>query len=216
MVSALLSSAETVIDASAQPVPAVTDDAALVQRARANDTAAFDELVERYKSRVYATIYHMTSNHEDANDLAQDTFIRAYKNLHRFKGDSSFYTWIYRIAVNTTINFLNSHRRRAKQNLSLDDVDARIQDDPDFIERTSGEGPDREVAANELMRQLNAALQKLSPDHRLVVTLYDIQGLSHAEIARITNSSEGTVRSRLYYARLQLQQLLRRYLPEKS
>lgn len=200
----------------AQPVSALGDDAALVERARANDPAAFDELVERYKQRVYATIYHMTSNHEDANDLAQETFIRAYKNLHRFKGDSSFYTWLYRIAVNTTINFLNSHRRRAKNFLSLDDVDARIQDDPDFIERTSGAGPDGEVAANELMQQLNVALQKLSPDHRLVVTLYDIQGLSHAEIAKITNSSEGTVRSRLYYARLQLQQLLRRYLPEKN
>ena len=97
----------------------------------------------------------------------------------------------------------------------LDDVDARVQDDPDFIERTRGEGPASEVAANELMEQLNAAMQKLSADHRLVVTLYDIQGLSHAEIAKITNSSEGTVRSRLYYARLQLQQLLKRYLPER-
>ena len=203
------------MDLPTQPVSAVGDDAALVERARGNDPAAFDELVERYKQRIYGTIYHMTSNHEDTNDLAQETFIRAYKNLHRFKGDSSFYTWIYRIAVNTTINFLNGHRRRSKSQLSLDDVDARIQDDPDFIERTSGDGPDREVAANELMEQLNTALQKLSADHRLVVTLYDIQGLSHAEIARITNSSEGTVRSRLYYARLQLQQLLRRYLPER-
>ncbi|MCX6900170.1 MAG: sigma-70 family RNA polymerase sigma factor [Verrucomicrobia bacterium] len=204
------------MDLPTQPVSALGDDAALVERARANDPAAFDELVQRYKQRIYGTIYHMTSNHEDANDLAQETFIRAFKNLHRFKGDSSFYTWIYRIAVNTTINFLNSHRRRSKNFLSLDDVDARVQDDPDFIERTSGEGPAGEVAANELMRQLNVALQKLSPDHRLVVTLYDIQGLSHAEIAKITNSSEGTVRSRLYYARLQLQQLLKRYLPEKN
>ena len=204
------------MDLPTQPVSALGDDAALVERARANDPAAFDELVQRYKQRIYGTIYHMTSNHEDANDLAQETFIRAYKNLHRFKGDSSFYTWIYRIAVNTTINFLNSHRRRSKNFLSLDDVDARIQDDPDFIERTSGEGPSGEVAANELMEQINTALQRLSPDHRLVVTLYDIQGLSHAEVAKITNSSEGTVRSRLYYARLQLQQLLKRYLPEKN
>ena len=203
------------MDIPTQPVSAVSDDAALVERARANDPGAFDELVERYKQRIYGTVYHMTSNHEDANDLAQETFIRAFKNLHRFKGDSSFYTWIYRIAVNTTINFLNSHRRRSKNHLSLDDVDARVQDDPDFIERTSGEGPATEVAAKELMEHLNAALQKLSPDHRLVVTLYDIQGLSHAEIAKITNSSEGTVRSRLYYARLQLQQLLKRYLPER-
>ena len=203
------------MDIPAQPVSAVSDDAALVERARANDPGAFDELVERYKQRIYGTVYHMTSNHEDANDLAQETFIRAFKNLHRFKGDSSFYTWIYRIAVNTTINFLNSHRRRSKNHLSLDDVDARVQDDPDFIERTRGEGPASEVAANELMEQLNTAMQKLSADHRLVVTLYDIQGLSHAEIAKITNSSEGTVRSRLYYARLQLQQLLKRYLPER-
>ena len=203
------------MDIPTQPVSAVSDDAALVERARANDPGAFDELVERYKQRIYGTVYHMTSNHEDANDLAQETFIRAFKNLHRFKGDSSFYTWIYRIAVNTTINFLNSHRRRSKNHLSLDDVDARVQDDPDFIERTRGEGPASEVAANELMEQLNAAMQKLSADHRLVVTLYDIQGLSHAEIAKITNSSEGTVRSRLYYARLQLQQLLKRYLPER-
>ncbi|MFA6563977.1 MAG: sigma-70 family RNA polymerase sigma factor [Verrucomicrobiia bacterium] len=204
------------MDLPTQPVSALGDDAALVERARANDPAAFDELVQRYKQRIYGTVYHMTSNHEDANDLAQETFIRAFKNLHRFKGDSSFYTWIYRIAVNTTINFLHSRRRRSQNHLSLDDVDARLQDDPDFIERTSGESPAGEVAANELMRQLNVALQKLSPDHRLVVTLYDIQGLSHAEIATITNSSEGTVRSRLYYARLQLQQLLRRYLPEKN
>ncbi len=216
MLSALVSSAETVTDLPEQPVSAISDDAALVERARANDPAAFDELVQRYKQRIYGTTYHMTSNHADANDLAQETFIRAFKNLHRFKGDSSFYTWIYRIAVNTTINFLHSRHRRAQNHLSLDDVDARIQDDPDFIERTSGEGPAGEVAANELMVQLNKALQKLSPEHRLVVTLYDIQGLSHAEIAKITNSSEGTVRSRLYYARLQLQQLLKRYLPERG
>lgn len=202
------------MDLPVQPVSPRKEDEALVARARENDPAAFDALVERYKQRIYSTIYHMTSNHEDANDIAQEVFIKAFKNLHRFKGDSSFYTWIYRIAVNCTINFLK--RRRAKNHYSLDDVDATIQNDPDFIEKTSGEGPTREVAANEMMEKLNAALQRLSPNHRLVVTLYDIEGRSHGEIAQVMNCSEGTVRSRLFYARLQLQELLKKYLPEKA
>lgn len=184
-------------------------------RARANDPAAFDALVERYKQRIYSTCYHMTSNHEDANDLAQETFIRAFKYLDRFKGDSSFYTWIYRIAVNTTLNFLARRRRTANQ-MSLDDADANIQNDPAFIAATRQDGPTGQVNANELMDALNVAVQKLSPPHRLVVTLYDVQGFSHAEIARIMNCSEGTVRSRLFYARLQLQQLLKPFLAEKA
>ncbi|MCX7826959.1 MAG: sigma-70 family RNA polymerase sigma factor [Verrucomicrobiae bacterium] len=194
---------------------ALAEDAALVARARANDPSAFDALVERYKQRIYTTCYHMTSNHEDANDLAQETFIRAFKYLDRFKGDSSFYTWLYRIAVNTTLNFL-AKRRRAANQCSLDDVDADIQNDPDFIAATRQEGPTGQVSAHELMEALNVALQKLSPPHRMVVTLYDVQGFSHAEIAKIMNCSEGTVRSRLFYARLQLQQLLKPFLPKKA
>ena len=200
---------------SLQQDGARSEEEQLVARARANDATAFDELVERYKQRIYSTVYHMTSNHEDANDVAQETFIKAFKNLHRFKGDSAFYTWLYRIAINCTINFLKK-RRRTSGHLSLDDVDANLQNDPDFIERTRGEPPTRDVAANELMQRLNEALQQLSENHRLVVTLYDVQGLSHSEIASMMNCSEGTVRSRLYYARLQLQELLKDYLPEKS
>ena len=189
------------------------EETALIERARGGDLPAFDQLVERYKQRIYSTIYHMTSNHADASDVAQETFIKAFKNLDRFKGDSAFYTWLYRIAVNNTINFV---KRRRANHVSLDDVDAAIQNDPDFIERTSDDGPTREVAANQLMRRLNVALQKLSPSHRLVVTLYDIEGMQHGEIAKIMNCSEGTVRSRLFYARAQLQELLKDFLPEKD
>lgn len=189
------------------------EEAALIDRARGGDLPAFDHLVERYKQRIYSTIYHMTSNHADANDVAQETFIKAFKNLDRFKGDSAFYTWLYRIAVNNTINFI---KRRRANHVSLDDADAGIQNDPDFVERTTSDGPTRAVAANQLMRRLNEALQKLSPNHRLVVTLYDIEGMQHGEIAKIMNCSEGTVRSRLFYARAQLQELLKDFLPGKE
>jgi RNA polymerase sigma-70 factor (ECF subfamily) len=188
------------------------DDEALVARAQRGDGAAFDVLVERYKQRLYATVYHMTANHEDANDLVQDTFIKAYRSLRSFKGQSSFYTWVYRIAVNRTINFLKRHRRRSANQTSLDDVDAAIEHDPDFVALMSHDTPRREVGLHELQQRLNEALQELSEPHRAVVTMHDIQGMTHADIAKIMNCSEGTVRSRLFYARQQLQQLLSDYL----
>jgi RNA polymerase sigma-70 factor (ECF subfamily) len=161
--------------------------------------------------RIHAMTYHMTGNHENANDLTQEAFIKGYKNIHKFKGDSSFYTWIYRVAVNHTINFLKRHRGPHYQ-VSLNDPDSTIENDPDFIAATSGDGPTRAVALNELQEALNEALQKLSEPHRMVVTLYDIEGLSHGEIAKIMKCSEGTVRSRLFYARQQLQKLLKDWL----
>ena len=97
------------------------DEMALVQRARDGDLSAYDDLVRRYQERIYATIYHMTANHEDANDLAQEAFIKAFQALDSFKGGSSFYTWVYRIAVNKTINFLK--QRKMKNQMSLDDLD---------------------------------------------------------------------------------------------
>lgn len=186
------------------------DDEILVARARRGEGAAFDVLIERYKERLYATVYHMTSNHEDANDLVQDTFIKAYKSLGSFRGHSSFYTWLYRIAVNRTINFLK--RRKNRNQFSLDDLDSAIQSDPDFVELMSHVTPRREAGLTELRDKLNEALQKLSEPHRAVVTMHDIQGMTHADIAKVMNCSEGTVRSRLFYARQQLQGLLSDYL----
>lgn len=186
------------------------DDEALVARAQHHDTRAYDQLVERYKERLYATVYHMTSNREDANDLVQETFIKAYKSLRSFKGQSSFYTWVYRIAVNRTINYLKRGRNRT--HYSLDDVDSGIQTDPDFVELMAVDTPRREAGLHELQRQLNVAMQKLSDNHRAVVVMHDVQGMTHADIARVMGCSEGTVRSRLFYARQQLQGLLSEYL----
>jgi len=183
---------------------------ALVRRAKDGDLQAYDELVQRYQERIYATIYHMTSNHEDANDLAQDAFIKAFQALKSFKGGSSFYTWIYRIAVNKTINFLK--QRRHKGHMSLNELDFNAENDPDLVALVSDKTPQRDAGLNELKEKLNEAMQRLSEPHRLVVALHDVQGLAHEEIAEIMDCNIGTVRSRLFYARQQLQGYLADYL----
>jgi len=190
--------------------PAVTEESVLVSRAQRGDLAAYDDLVRRYQERIYATIYHMTSNHEDANDLAQDTFIKAFQALKSFKGGSSFYTWVYRIAVNKTINFLKQRKNRT--HMSLNDLDFNAEHDPDLLALVSDKTPRREAQLAELQQKLNEALQKLSEPHRLVVTLHDVQGLAHEEIAQIMDCNVGTVRSRLFYARQQLQATMSDYL----
>jgi RNA polymerase sigma factor (sigma-70 family) len=186
------------------------DDLQLVEQAQQGSLSAYDALVKRYQERVYATVYHMTANHEDTNDLVQETFIKAYQALHSFKGDASFYTWLYRIAVNKTINFLK--QRRAHAQLSLNDLDLNAESDPDLVALISEKTPRRDAGLSELQEKLNAALQKLSEPHRLVVTLHDVQGLSHEEIGEIMDCNVGTVRSRLFYARQQLQAWLADYL----
>jgi RNA polymerase sigma factor RpoE len=193
-------------DAPASVAAAQVDEMSLVKRARQGDLAAYDDLVRRYQERIYATIYHMTSNHEDANDLAQEAFIKAFQALKSFKGGSSFYTWVYRIAVNKTINFLKQRKNRAQ--MSLDDLDFNAEHDPDLVALISEKTPRREINLAELQEKLNASMQKLSESHRLVVTLHDVQGLSHEEIAEIMDCNIGTVRSRLFYARQQLQAYL--------
>ncbi len=190
--------------------PPPVEDLELVRRAQKGDGVAYDDLIRRYQERVYATIYHMTSNHEDANDLAQETFIKAFQALKSFKGDSSFYTWIYRIAVNKTINFLKQRKNRT--HMSLNDIDFNAENDPDLVALISDKTPRRDIGLSELQEKLNEAMQKLSPVHRLVVTLHDVQGLSHEEIGKIIDCNIGTVRSRLFYARQQLQAYLSDYL----
>src|SRR6201994_839959 len=175
----------------------------LIRRARLGEMGAYDTLVRRYQERIYATLYHMTSNHEDANDLAQESFIKAYSALKSFKGGSSFYTWLYRIAVNKTINFLK--QRKNKYHLSLNDMDINAENDPDLVALASDKTPFRDANLSELQKKLNEALLKLSEPHRMVVVLHDVQGQSHDEIAEIMGCNIGTVRSRLFYARQQLQ-----------
>jgi RNA polymerase sigma-70 factor (ECF subfamily) len=196
--------------ATTAPAAEQTAEEALVHRAKRGDLSAFDELVRRYQERIYTTVYHMTANHEDANDLAQETFIKAYQALRSFKGESTFYTWLYRIAVNKTLNFLKQRKNRPQ--MSLNDLDFNAERDPDLMGLVSHQTPRREASLAELQEKLNEAMQKLSEIHRLTVTLHDVQGLSHEEISQIMDCNEGTVRSRLFYARQQLQAYLADYL----
>ena len=187
----------------------VNEDVELVARTQAGDPAAFDRLVVKFSPRLYGLVYNMTSNHEDTNDLLQDIFAKAYRSINGFRGKSSFYTWVHTIAVNMTINFLKKRGRRFQ--MSLDDVDANVQNDKEFIELTATSSPVREADLGELQQRLNEAMMRLSPEHRAVVTMFDIQGMPHAEISKIMGISEGTVRSRLFYAHRQLQNYLEEF-----
>lgn len=196
---------------AADNAPAATEptDNELVARTQEGDPSAFDVLIRKYSPRLYGLVYHMTSNHEDTNDLLQDIFAKAYRSIKGFRGQSSFYTWLHTIGVNMTINFLKKRGRRFS--LSLDDVDSNIQNDKEYLELTATSDPVREANLGELQRRLNEAMQKLSNEHRMVVTMFDIQGMPHAEISKILGVSEGTVRSRLFYAHRQLQNYLEEF-----
>ena len=198
------------VPSSEPEAPVLENEDVLVRGARRGDLKAYDELVKRYQQRIYATIYHMTSNHEDANDIAQESFIKAFQALKSFKGGSSFYTWLYRIAVNKTINFLKQRKNRL--HMSLNDIDFNAEHDPDLMALISEHTPRRAAGLSELQKKLNEALMKLSEPHRLVVVMHDVQGHSHEEIAETMDCNVGTVRSRLFYARQQLQGYLADYL----
>jgi RNA polymerase sigma-70 factor (ECF subfamily) len=193
------------------PDDGMPPDDELVSRARGGDTRAFDDLVRRYQRRIYALVYHMPSNREDADDLVQETFSKAYRSLRRFHGRSSFYTWIYSIASNLALNLLRKRKRRPT--MSLDALDEEgFGNDPAFVDSgILGDTP-RRVRMNEIQKKLNDCLQKLSDDHRAVVTMHDIEGMPHADIAKILGVSEGTVRSRLFYARRLLQSMMAEFL----
>jgi RNA polymerase sigma-70 factor (ECF subfamily) len=185
-------------------------DLALVQRVQAGDVRAFDVLIQKYRERLYAIIYNLTANREDASDLAQEAFIRAFRSIGRFKGDSSFFTWLYRIAVNASLTHLK--RNRLRRFFSFDNLSEEISQSELAETLADKLKTDKPMLIKELQEKLNEALQRLSLNHRTVVILFEIEGLSHQEIAQVMECSEGTVRSRLHYAKLQLQSYLQDYL----
>jgi len=187
-------------------------DRAVVHRVQAGDVAAFDQLIMKYRERLYAVVYNMTSNREDTADLVQDAFIKAFQSINRFGGQSSFFTWLYRIAVNATLTHLRKNKLRTF--FSLEHVNENDRPSAEVIAALTDDtnGAERGTFVKELQEKLNEAMHKLSIKHRTVVTLFEIDGLSHQEIAEITGSSVGTVRSRLHYAKQLLQSELQTYL----
>lgn len=186
-------------------------DRSIVQRVQAGEVAAFDQLVVKYRERVYGVIYNLTSNREDAADLTQDAFIKAFQSLNRYQGQASFFTWLYRITINSTLTHLRKNSRRTF--FSLEKLDEDDRQSAEVIEAlTDTTGAERDAFVRELQEKLNEAMQKLSIKHRTVVTLFEIDGLSHQEIAEIMDCSVGTVRSRLHYAKQLLQSELHAYI----
>ncbi|HCP44709.1 MAG TPA: RNA polymerase subunit sigma, partial [Deltaproteobacteria bacterium] len=166
----------------------------------------YQSLVQRYQGRVYAVAYGMMRNREDAREMAQEAFIKAYNSLPHFRRESSFYTWIYRITVNLCID---SQRKayRARE-IALDE-----QMLPSHISNQTGPtpilGPSQSYARKELRGHIKEAIDQLPDDQRRVIVLREVEGLSYKEIAESTGAAEGTVMSRLYYARKRLQELLK-------
>lgn len=187
------------------------DDHALVQRSRAGDREAFGQLVVRYEQRLFATLVRLTGSNDSAQDVLQDAFVQAYVKLDGFQGQSSFYTWIYRIAVNRAL----SDRRKRREVVPLDASDGsttRLEpaEDPERAD------PMRPLVASERNQMIQAALDRLSPEHRAVVVLKDLDGKSYDEIAAILDINIGTVRSRLHRARSELKRRLAPLLDENA
>ena len=183
----------------------------LVEKAVSGSFEAFDQIMVHYRERLYGVIYNMTMNHSDAADLTQETFVKAFRSISKFKQKSSFFTWLYRIGVNLTLTFLK--RKRSKKFFSFDHFFGESDKIDTNIEFSSKDFTSvKNTLLNELHEKLNEALSKLSDKHRTIVVLYEIDGLSHREISQIMKCTEGTVRSRLHYAKVQLQSLLKDYI----
>lgn len=186
-------------------------DLEVVRRVQNGEVGAFDQLVLKYRGRVYSVVYNLTSNREDAADLTQDAFIKSFQSINRFQGQSSFFTWLYRIAVNSTLTHLRKNRLRTFFSFEKINEDDKVSSEV-IAALTDTTGADHETFARELQEKLNEAMQKLSIRHRTVITLFEIDGLGHQEIAEIMNCSVGTVRSRLHYAKQLLQSELQPYI----
>lgn len=191
------------------------DDTTLVERCQQGDQAAFRALVERYQRKVFNLAYGMVRNPDDAMELVQEAFVKAYRNLERFQGSSSFYTWLYRITVNVCIDFI----RRTKKTAAPLDYDDRVahheevnQGEFPLVSSMGTETPSRVQGRRELGEQIQRALEGLSEAHREIVLLREVEGLSYSEIAEALDIPKGTVMSRLFHARQNLQRVLRPYV----
>ncbi len=193
----------------ATPAQVDVSEVELVRQCQAGRSEAFDELVIRYRTRVFAMIYNMVHNEQDAWDLAQESFVKAWKSIKRFRRHSSFYTWIYRIVMNVTIDWL---RKKQIKGAGTEFDDAVQMKDIDPASRTVPKAdplPHQQLEHAEIRARIDRAIKQLSPEHRAVILMKEIEGMQYHEIAETLGCSIGTVMSRLFYARKKLQHLLR-------
>jgi RNA polymerase sigma-70 factor (ECF subfamily) len=193
--------------ASSQNEADAVADADLVRTAQSGDSRAFDELVTRYRGKVYGMCYHLVQNDQDAWDLSQEAFIKSWRALGSFKGDSSFYTWIYRIAHNCSYDWLRKKRIQSDGEYN-DELGKPIAAGAEAVPK-GDRRPDEVLKNRELGVRIKDAIAQLSPDHRMVILLREVEGQSYEEIAEVMECSLGTVMSRLFYARKKLQELLK-------
>ena len=177
----------------------------LVQKCQAGEVSAFQELVSRYHQKIYVVIVGLLRNREDALEVAQETFFRAYRKIKSFQGGSSFYTWLYRIAINMAID---SQRRQKRNPLDFRETMDGLFEEQNEVARD----PFSDVHDRELREKLVSAINDLTPEHKAVIILRTVEGLSYKDIGEILGCSEGTVMSRLHYARKKLQEKLSAFL----
>ena len=195
-------------ESASQPVGTEPDDIALVRRCQAGEDKAFDELVTKYRIRVFAMIYHLVHNEQDAWDLAQDGFLKAWKSIDRFRFQSSFYTWLYRIMTNVAIDWLRKKQITSGQEFD-DTIGLQDLEPGSDLAPKSEPLPLKTMERQEVRERIDAAIAKLSPEHRTVILLKEMEDLQYHEIAETVGCSIGTVMSRLFYARKKLQTLLK-------
>ena len=186
--------------------PSEDPDAEMIRAVLAGDLEAYRVLVERYERRIYHVVYGMVRSQEDARDLAQDCFVKAFQNLHRFRLESKFYTWLCRIAINLSID----HRRKMKHRNHAAFDDERGASDGAQVVRLSSrrDNPSENVSRKQLYGRIMEAVDQLPDDQRQVLILRELEDMPYKEIADILDIPEGTVMSRLYYARRRLQDVL--------
>ena len=193
--------------ASETPI-ALDNDLYFIDKIKQGNIEAFDPIVRKYKERIYSVIYNMTSNAEDAADLSQETFVKAFRSISKFKGKSSFYTWLYRIGINLTLAYLRRNKfRRFFSFNKVEDPDGNLLD-----RLTSKDRSDHRTLAKELQEKLNEAIQSLPEKQRVVLVMHEIEQISLKEISEILKISSGTARSRLHYAKESLHEPLKPFI----
>jgi len=185
---------------------ALTEELSLVGRCRAGDATAFDTLVARYASVIYNLAQRMMGNPDDAEDAAQLTFVRAYTSIHKFRGGSSFGTWLYRIAVNICLDELKKRRRAGSVFSELPEPSSQLPAPP------SADDPENAILRKERQELIESAINSLPEQQRVVLLLSDVQGLSYEEMVKVTGTTLGTVKSRLNRARIALKERLERHM----